>query len=121
VAVRIAGVTLPNKRIIIALTYVYGVGATIATDILKKLKIDESVRAEALSEDDLTKIRLEVDLVPHEGDLRRKVQNDMKRLQEVGCYRGYRHSRGLPCRGQRTQCNARTRKGKKVAIAGKKK
>lgn len=117
---RISGITLPNKRIVIALTYVYGIGKSLAQDLLKKTKIDENKRADDLSEEELVKIRAELEHISHEGDLRRKVQNDLKRLTEIGCYRGYRHRRRLPVRGQRTQCNARTRKGKKVTIAGKK-
>lgn len=118
---RISGVTLPNKRIEVALTYIYGVGRPLAKKILTKLNIPLDKRADDLTEEELVAIRSELDLIPHEGDLRRKLQNDIKRLSEIGCYRGYRHRRRLPCRGQRTSNNARTRKGKKVAIAGKKK
>jgi small subunit ribosomal protein S13 len=120
VPARISGVTLPNKRIEVALTYVYGVGRPLSISILKKVKIPFDKRADDLSEDEISKIRAELEFIPHEGDLRRKLQNDLKRLSEIGCYRGYRHRRRLPCRGQRTQTNARTRKGKKVTIANKK-
>lgn len=84
------------------------------------MKIDLAKRAEELTDDEIKKITAELDKVPHEGDLRRKIQNDLKRLQEIGCYRGYRHRRKLPCRGQHTRSNARTRKGKSVPIANKK-
>lgn len=118
---RISGVTLPNKRIEVALTYVFGVGRPLSKAILEKAKIPFDKRADDLEEEELVKIRTALDSIPHEGDLRRKVQNDLKRLGEIGCYRGYRHRRRLPCRGQRTQTNARTRKGKKMTIANKKK
>jgi small subunit ribosomal protein S13 len=121
VSVRISGVVLPNKRVIIALTYIYGVGKSTSKAILEKVGISFDRRSNTLTEDEVSKIRLELDGISHEGDLRRKIQNDLKRLNEIGCYRGYRHRRGLPCRGQRTQKNARTRKGKKVTIANKKK
>lgn len=119
-AARISGVTLPNKRIEVALTYIYGVGRSLSKKILQKHNISLDKRADDLTEDELTRIRQELDTIPHEGDLRRKVQNDLKRLSDIGCYRGYRHRRRLPSRGQRTSCNARTRRGKKVTIAGKK-
>lgn len=118
---RISGVTLPNKRIAVALTYVYGVGRPLAETILEKVSVNFDKRADDLTEEELVRIRAELEQVPHEGDLRRKIQNDLKRLQDIGCYRGYRHRRRLPCRGQGTKCNARTRKGKKVTIANKKK
>jgi len=121
VATRIAGIPLPNKRIEIALTYVYGIGPSLAKDILSTANIDLNKRADDLTEDEATKIREALEGIPHEGDLRRKIQNDLKRLQEIGSYRGYRHRRRLPCRGQKTKKNARTRKGKKVTIANKKK
>jgi len=120
VPARISGVTLPNKPSAIALTYIYGVGLTTSKKILTTLKIDLAKRAEELTDDEIKKITAELDKVPHEGDLRRKIQNDLKRLQEIGCYRGYRHRRKLPCRGQHTRSNARTRKGKSVPIANKK-
>lgn len=121
VPARISGVTLPNKRIEVALTYVYGIGPSLSKSLLKKVGVDLNKRADELSEDELVKIRAELEIIPHEGDLRRKVQNDLKRLQEIGCYRGYRHRRRLPCRGQKTKVNARTRRGKKSTIANKKK
>lgn len=98
----------------------YGVGRPLAKTILTKHDIPFDKRADDLTEEELVKIRAELEAIPHEGDLRRKVQGDVKRLSEIGCYRGYRHRRKLPCRGQRTSNNARTRKGKKVTIAGKK-
>ena len=119
-ATRISGVTLPNKRIIIALTYIYGVGPTVANRILTMLKIDHDKRADDLVESEINSIKNELDKMTHEGDLRRKVQSDYKRLQEINCYRGRRHSLHLPCRGQKTKVNARTRRGRKVTIAGKK-
>lgn len=118
---RISGITLPNKRSIIALTYVYGVGKSTAEKVLQKTGIDPNKRADNLTEEEATRIRKELEVIPHEGDLRRKLQNDVKRLQEISCYRAYRHRRGLPCRGQRTRYNARTRRGRKVTIANKKK
>lgn len=120
-ATRIAGIPLPNKRIEIALTYVYGIGPSLSKSILTAAKIDLDKRADDLTEEEAVKIREALDAIPHEGDLRRKIQNDLKRLQEIGSYRGYRHRRRLPCRGQKTKKNARTRKGKKVSIANKKK
>ena len=118
---RVAGVDLPNKRIVIALTYIYGIGLTRSKAILEKLSIDESVRANDLSEQELIKIRDELKQYDLEGDLRRRIGLDIKRLIEVNCYRGIRHRRGLPCRGQRTKTNSRTRRSKKrVAVPGKK-
>ncbi len=117
---RISGVTLPNKPAFIALTYVYGVGRITAIKILEAARIDLAKRADDLTDDEVKVITAELDKIPHEGDLRRKVQNDLKRLQEIGCYRGYRHRRRLPCRGQRTRSNARTRKGKSAPVANKK-
>ncbi len=119
---RIAGVDLPRgKRIVIALTYIYGIGNTTAKKILKNAGVSEDIREEDLTPDQEDKIRAEVDKIPVEGDLRREVSMNIKRLQEIGSYRGMRHRRGLPVRGQNTKNNARTRKGKKVTIAGKKK
>ncbi len=120
---RIAGVDIPGKkRIVIALTYIYGIGVTTSKQILKVAGIDESVRADNLSETDLVKIREVIEEgYKVEGDLRREVQGNIKRLKDLGTYRGMRHIRRLPCRGQRTRTNARTAKGRKrVAIAGKK-
>ncbi|MDO1604534.1 30S ribosomal protein S13 [Lactobacillus sp. YT155] len=119
---RIAGVDLPrDKRIVVALTYVFGVGNSTAIKVLKAAGVSEDVRTRDLTPDQEDKIRAEIDKFPVEGDLRRSVSMDIKRLQEIGSYRGIRHRRGLPVRGQNTKNNARTRKGKKVTIAGKKK
>ena len=120
---RIAGVNVPtNKRLIIALTYIYGIGPKYSKDICEKVNIDGSKRVNSLNEDEIIKIREFIDknfLV--EGDLRREVSVRIKILTDLGCYRGLRHRKKLPVRGQRTHTNARTRKGKAVAIAGKKK
>ena len=119
---RIAGVDLPNKRILIALTYIFGVGLSTSKKILEQVGIDENVRAHKLTEDELTKIRDVIKNMHVEGDLRREIGLSMKRLIEINCYRGIRHRRGLPARGQRTKTNGRTRRGKKrIAVAGKKK
>jgi small subunit ribosomal protein S13 len=118
---RIAGINLPkNKRIEIALTYIAGVGHSTSKEILKRLNIDFDTKVQDLTEDQESRIRAEVDKLTVEGDLRRKVSMDIKRLQEVGSYRGFRHKKGLPVRGQITKTNARTRKGKKKTIANKK-
>ena len=119
---RIAGVNIPaNKRVIIALRYIHGIGPFNAKNILEKAKIDEKVRVNQLTEDQVLRIREIIDAdYDVEGDLRRKVSMDIKRLVDLGCYRGLRHRKRLPVRGQRTHTNARTRKGKAVAIAGKK-
>ena len=120
---RIAGVDLPkDKRIEIALTYVYGIGRTRATKILEKTGINPDIRVKDLTDEDEAKIR---ECIDHdyivEGDLRRQTALDIKRLTEIGCYRGLRHRKGLPCRGQRSKTNARTRKGPKRTVANKKK
>ena len=120
---RISGVNIPtNKKINIALTYIYGIGNKIAGDICSEASVEITKRVSELNDDELNKIR---DLVDQkhtvEGDLRRKISLDIKRLNDLGCYRGLRHRKKLPVRGQRTHTNARTRKGKAVAIAGKKK
>ena len=119
---RIAGVDLPrNKRIEIALTYIYGVGRVTASQILEKSGVGPSVRTDDLTDEQVSAIRHVIETAYKvEGDLRRDVQMSIKRLMDLGCYRGLRHRRGLPVRGQRTHTNARTRKGKAVAIAGKK-
>ena len=120
---RISGVNIPTaKKIHIALTYIYGIGPKKATDLCDQASIDKSKRVNELNDDELNKIREIIDQ-KHvvEGDLRRKVSVDIKRLTDLGCYRGLRHRKKLPVRGQRTHTNARTRKGKAVAIAGKKK
>lgn len=119
---RIAGVNIPDgKRIEAGLTLVYGIGRSLSKKILRDLNIGLSTKVKDLNELDLNKIREYIAKMPVEGDLRRKVQLDIKRLQEIGCYRGLRHRRRLPVRGQRTKTNARTRKGKRVTVANKKK
>ncbi len=120
---RIAGVDLPrDKRVEIALTYVFGVGRTRALETLKNTGVDGNTRVYELAEEDLVKLREWIDAnYQVEGDLRREVQADIRRKMEIGSYQGIRHRRGLPVRGQRTQTNARTRKGKKKTVAGKKK
>ena len=120
---RISGVNIPtNKKINIALTYIFGIGNKVATDICSEASVDITNRVSELNDQELNTIR---DLIDQkhtvEGDLRRKVSLDIKRLNDLGCYRGLRHRKKLPVRGQRTHTNARTRKGKAVAIAGKKK
>ena len=118
---RIVGVDIPNeKRVVISLTYIYGIGLTTSKNILAACNISEDVRVKDLTEDQLNLIRGEVDKLKVEGDLRREVSLNIKRLQEIGCYRGLRHRRGLPVRGQRTKTNARTRKGPAKTIANKK-
>ncbi len=120
---RIAGVDLPNeKRVEYGLTYVYGIGVASSNKILAEAGINPDTRVKDLTEDEEKKIREIIDRdYTVEGDLRRQVALDIKRLMEIGCYRGLRHRRGLPVRGQRTKTNARTRKGPKRTIAGKKK
>src|ERR1035437_7993539 len=121
---RIAGVDLPpNKRVEIGLTYIFGLGRTSANKILETAKVTPNTRVKDLSEDEVSRIRKTIqDDFKVEGDLRKEVAQDIKRLMDIGCYRGLRHRRGLPVRGQRTHTNARTRKGpRKGAVAGKKK
>lgn len=119
---RIAGIDIPNdKRVVISLTYVYGIGKPLAQQILKTINISENKRVKDLSEEELTKIRNEVSKYKVEGDLRRDVALNIKRLSEIGSYRGLRHRKGLPVRGQSTKTNARTRKGPRKTIANKKK
>ena len=120
---RIAGVNIPTaKRVVIGLTYIYGIGRKQAEEICRKTGISEDTRVSALSDDEVLKIRELIDKQYHvEGDLRREVGVNIKRLVDLGCYRGLRHGKGLPVHGQRTHTNARTRKGKAVPIAGKKK
>lgn len=121
-SIRVAGVTLPaKKRTEVALTYIYGIGRPLSKKILEDLKIDSDKKTDDLNEEEVAKIRDEVAKYNIEGNLRRKVSGDIKRLQDIGCYRGYRHRRKLPVRGQRTKTNAKTRKGKSVPIANKKK
>jgi small subunit ribosomal protein S13 len=119
---RIAGVDLPrNKRMEIALTYIFGIGRKTSQKILDAAKIDLNLRSDDLTEGDVAKIREVIDrFAKVEGDLRRETSMNIKRLVDLGCYRGTRHRKGLPVRGQRTHSNARTRKGPAVAIAGKK-
>lgn len=120
---RVAGVDLPpQKRAQIGLTYIYGIGKSRATAILDEAQININTKIKDLSEDELTKIRAILDAQGEvEGDLRKRVQMDIKRLMDIGCYRGLRHRRGLPVRGQRTSTNARTRKGPRKAAVAKKK
>ena len=120
---RISGVNIPtNKRIRVALTYIFGIGPKIANDICSEASVDITMRVNQLKDEEINKIREIIDAKHSvEGDLRRKVSMDIKRLTDLGCYRGLRHRKKLPVRGQRTHTNARTRKGKAVAIAGKKK
>lgn len=120
---RIAGVDLPReKRVEIGLTYIYGIGRKSANDILAATGVNPDVRVKDLTEDDVSKLREYIDKhIQVEGDLRRQVAFDIKRLVEIGCYRGTRHRKGLPVRGQRSKTNARTRKGPKKTIANKKK
>ena len=119
---RIAGVDLPrDKRIVIGLTYIYGIGNTTAKKVLAAAGVSEDIRVKDLTPEQEEKIRGQVDQLKVEGDLRREVSLNIKRLQEIGSYRGMRHRRGLPVRGQHTKNNARTRKGKAVATANKKK
>ncbi len=120
---RIAGIDLPkNKRIVIALTYIYGIGKPSAEAILKNSGVDPDVRTDNLSEVEIAKIRDEIDRTCKvEGDLRREISMSIKRLMDLGCYRGLRHRKGLPVRGQRTKTNSRTRKGPARTVAGKKK
>ena len=120
---RIAGVNIPtNKRVIIALQYIHGIGEKNAADIMEKVHLDPARRVSQLSDSEVLQIREIIDRdYMVEGDLRREVAVNIKRLMDLGCYRGLRHRRGLPVRGQRTHTNARTRKGPAKAIAGKKK
>ncbi len=118
---RIFGVDIPNdKRVVISLTYVYGIGRPTAQKILKEANISEDRRVKDLSKDELATIRKVASKYTIEGDLRREVAMDIKRLMEIGSYRGIRHRRGLPVRGQRTKTNARTRKGPRKTVANKK-
>ena len=119
---RISGVDIPsNKRVVVSLTYIYGIGRPTAEEILKNANISEDKRVKDLSEVELTAIRQEVAKYQVEGDLRREVAMNIKRLMEIGSYRGLRHRKGLPVRGQRTRTNARTRKGPAKTVANKKK
>lgn len=120
---RIAGIDLPrDKRVEVGLTYIYGIGRSKANEILKATGVNPDIRVNDLTEDEVVKLRDYIDKnVKVEGDLRREVSLNIKRLMEIGCYRGIRHRKGLPVRGQSTKQNARTRKGPKRAIGGKKK
>jgi len=118
---RIVGVDIPNdKPVAYCLTYIYGIGISTAKKILEAVNVDPTARTKDLSEEDLSKIRVEVANYRVEGDLRREVALNIKRLTEIGCYRGTRHKKGLPVNGQRTKTNARTRKGPRKTIANKK-
>lgn len=119
---RISGVDVPNdKRILISLTYIYGVGLTSSRAILQEARIDENIKTNKLNEEDIGHIAGVIDRnYVVEGQLRRQVKQNIDRLRDIGCYRGLRHRRGLPVRGQRTRTNARTRKGPKKTVAGKK-
>ena len=119
---RVIGIDIPgNKRLEVSLTYLFGIGRTLSNQIIEKLGLDKDMRAQNLTEDDIAKINavLQTDYVV-EGDLRRQIQNNIKRLIGINCYRGMRHRLGLPVRGQRTRTNARTRKGKRKTVANKK-
>ena len=119
---RSIGIDIPgNKRLEVALTYLFGIGRTLSNQIIEKLGLDKNMRAQNLSEDDVARINaiLQTSYIV-EGDLRRQIQNNIKRLIGINCYRGTRHRLGLPCRGQRTRTNARTRRGKRVTVANKK-
>lgn len=119
--VRIAGVNLPNdKRIEAGLTTIFGIGRRLSTQILEEAGIDKNIKVKDMVEKDVAILREIITKLTIEGDLKRKVQMDIKRLQEIGSYRGYRHKRGLPVRGQRTRKNCRTRKGRKKTVANKK-
>ena len=119
---RIAGIDIPrDKRVVVSLTYIYGIGSSTAKTSLKKCGISEDIRVKDLTDEQVNAIRQEVDQIKVEGDLRRETQLNIKRLMEIGCYRGVRHRKGLPVRGQRTKTNARTRKGPRRTVANKKK
>jgi len=118
---RIAGINLPkDKRVEIGLTAIYGIGKNLSSRILKEINIDPNTKIDDLNENQLAILREKVEKMAVEGDLRRRTQMDIKRLQEVGSYRGFRHRKGLPVRGQQTKTNARTRKGKRKTVANKK-
>lgn len=117
---RISGVDIPrDKRVVISLTYIYGIGPTKCKNILAEAGVDPNTRVKDLSESEVTDLRKLVDKETVEGDLRREIGMNIKRLSEIGCYRGLRHRRGLPVHGQRTKTNARSRKGKKKTVAGR--
>jgi small subunit ribosomal protein S13 len=119
---RIVGVDIPNdKRVVISLTYIYGIGLSTSKKILSAVNVSEDTRVKNLTDDELTRIRSEVAKYTIEGDLRRNTTNDIKRLTDINCYRGIRHRRGLPVRGQNTRNNDRTRKGPRKTVTNKKK
>jgi small subunit ribosomal protein S13 len=119
---RIAGVDIPReKRVVISLTYIFGIGLSTSQKILSEANVSEDTRVRDLTEDELNRIRREIEKVKVEGDLRREVSLNIKRLMEIGSYRGIRHRRSLPVRGQKTKTNARTRKGPRRTVANKKK
>lgn len=119
---RISGVNIPtHKRVVVSLTYIFGIGSSSSSKILEQAGVDPSTRVKDLSEDQVTSIRSAVEAYTVEGDLRREVTLNIKRLTDLGCYRGLRHRRNLPVRGQRSKTNARTRKGPRRTVAGKKK
>jgi small subunit ribosomal protein S13 len=117
---RIEGVDLPrNKRVVVALTYIYGIGRSTSEDLLEEAEISHDTRIQDLTEDEVQRLRNLISPVPTEGDLRRQMQLNIKRLQEIGSYRGLRHRRNLPVHGQRTRTNARTRRGPKKTVPGR--
>lgn len=119
---RIAGIDLPkNKRGFIGLTYIYGIGRTTAEKILQEANVESTKKVSEWTDDEVARLRQVIDNYKVEGALRSEIQMNIKRLMDIGCYRGLRHRRGLPVRGQRTRTNARTRKGRKKTVAGKKK
>ena len=119
---RIAGIDIPeNKRGVISLTYIFGIGRSKAKEILANSKVDENIKVQDWTDEQIANIRGEVGKLTIEGELRSEVQLNIKRLMDIGCYRGIRHRSGLPLRGQRTKNNSRTRKGKRKTVAGKKK
>lgn len=119
--IRLSGVDLPNKKIFISLTYIKGIGLASSCKILSELNIDPHLKALNLTEDDILRLRNALSSYLLEGDLQRKVSQDIRRLMDINCYRGIRHKKKLPVRGQRTHTNARTKRGKRISIAGKKK
>lgn len=120
---RILGIDIPqNKKILIALTYIYGIGKATSAKVLKTLNINPDIRAKDLGEEDLSRLSTEIEKnYVVEGQLHRQIRQNIQRLKDIGCYRGLRHRRGLPVRGQRTRSNSRTRKGPRKTVAGKKK
>ncbi len=119
---RIAGIDIPeNKRGVIALTYIFGIGRSKAKEILANAKVDESIKVQDWDDEQISRVREQAGNLKIEGELRSEIQINIKRLMDIGCYRGIRHRLGLPLRGQRTKNNSRTRKGKRKTVAGKKK